>query len=185
MCAILFLRVLLFYAIISVCGFVNTDTMLVSTPIPTQEPAASGARFLTGRTGGGGIAPSSNTKSGVQQERGSVKLRGRARVPGTRFVGVHLLPHPFTRATKRPSAPCKSLTMARCGQSIPTMESFSATSGGAQAEDSRPGRSARLRGQRSPTQHQPRLTRSPGRTHRAGHHCARLAPRPPEVRAVC
>lgn len=45
-----------FYAIISVCGFVNKDTKLVSTPIPTQEPAASGARFLTGQNWGP-IAP--------------------------------------------------------------------------------------------------------------------------------
>lgn len=78
-----------FYAIISVCGFVNTGTKLVNTPIPTQEPVASGADF--------------------------------------------------SLATKRPPAPCKSLTMARCRLSIPTMESFSATSEGAQAEDARPG----------------------------------------------
>lgn len=53
-----------FYTIISVCGFVNTGTKLVSTPIPTQEPAASGARFLTGQNWGP-IAPFSTTKFGV------------------------------------------------------------------------------------------------------------------------
>lgn len=101
---------------------------------------------------------------------------------GTRLVGEHLLPHPFTRATKRPPAPCKSLTMARCSLSIPTMESFSATSGGAQAEDARPDRSLGSVASAIPPDTRP--SRPAGCTHHTGRHGAGLAPRPPEVRAV-
>lgn len=123
-----------FYAIISVCGFVNTGTKLVSTPTPTQEPAASGADF--------------------------------------------------SLATKRPPAPCKSLTMARCSLSIPTMGVLLRDKRGRPGRGRSPWPLAWLCGQRNPIRHPPRSNRSPGRTHRAGRHCARLAPRPPEVRAV-
>jgi hypothetical protein len=78
---------------------------------------------------------------------------------------VHLLPHPFTAATKSPPLPSKSLTMARCSLPTRTMESFSsAASGGAQAEadpSPRPPAGLRAAPQPDPTQHRPRQTRRP------------------------
>lgn len=80
--------------------------------------------------------------------------------------------------------------MARCSLPTRTMESFSsAASGGAQSEtDPSPRPPARLRAAPQPDPIRPDTgpgrPAGPPRTHRAGRHGARLAPRPPEVRAA-